>query len=243
MSPSNILSHLKKLRDPARATHSLRFFKTGVGEYGEGDKFLGLTVPQIRSTVNQYWRTLSLKGTILLLHNSFHEARLTALLILVAKYQHHSDQKQIYQLYLANTSFINNWDLVDSSAHKIIGDYLLTRPRDVLYRLVKSKSLWERRISIIATFAFIAQGDYADALHLAQLLRDDSHDLIHKAVGWTLREVGKKDQTLLLQFLDTHAGKMPRTMLRYAIEKLTPSARQHYLRSAIPQLLDTTAPL
>lgn len=224
-----LLSRLHQYADPVRAKHSLRFFKTRPGQYGEGDQFLGLTVPQVRAVVKQYWNQLTLPETIDLLHHPLHEARLTAVLILVAKYQHGEDQKAIYLAYLANAHHVNNWDLVDSSAHKIVGDYLLDRPRDILYQLAKSKNLWERRISIISTFAFIAQKDLTDAIKLSTLLLHDPHDLIHKAVGWVLREVGKKDLPTLTQFLDTHAPLMPRTMLRYAIEKLDPPTRQHYL--------------
>lgn len=224
-----ILSHLHSLADPVRATHSLRFFKTGQGEYGEGDQFLGLTVPQVRSIVKKYWHQLALPETIELLRHPLHEARLTAVLILVARYQHGEDQKVIYQSYLANAQRVNNWDLVDSSAHKIVGNYLLARPRDILYQLAKSKNLWERRISIISTFAFIAKNDLTDAIKLSTLLLHDPHDLIHKAVGWVLREVGKKDLSTLTKFLEDHAPRMPRTMLRYSIEKLDPPTRQHYL--------------
>lgn len=225
----NILTHLHSLTDPVRANHSLRFFKTGVGEYGEGDRFLGLTNPQIRDTVRRYWRDTTLADVVELLHSPFHEVRLTGLLILVAKYQYGLDQDKIYELYLTNTRYVNNWDLVDLTAHKIVGHYLLTRPRDILYQLARSDILWERRISIISTFTFIKQHDYTDAIKLATLLLHDSQDLIHKAVGWVLREVGKADLSTLIKFLDAHASSMPRTMLRYSIEKLDPKTRQGYL--------------
>lgn len=225
----DIISHLHSLADPVRAKHSLRFFKTGKGEYGEGDQFLGLTNPQIRDTVRRYWRDTTLADVVELLHSPLHEVRLTGLLILVEKYQHGLDQDKIYSLYLENTTYINNWDLVDLTAHKIVGHYLLDRPRDILYQLARSNSLWERRISIISTFAFIKQHDYTDAIKLATLLLHDPQDLIHKAVGWVLREVGKKDLPTLIKFLNAHASTMPRTMLRYSIEKLDPKTRQHYL--------------
>lgn len=225
-----MLSHLHSLADPVRATHSLRFFKTGPGQYGEGDQFLGLTNPEIRDTVRRYWRETTLAEAVELVHSPLHEARLTGLLILVTKYQHGLDQDKIYSLYLANTRYVNNWDLVDLTAHKIVGDYLLSRPRDIHYQLARSNNLWERRIGIIATFAFIAKGDYVDAIKLAKILLHDPHDLIHKAVGWVLREVGKKDLPTLLKFLDAHAPHMPRIMLRYSIEKLTPTQREHYLQ-------------
>jgi len=225
----DILSHLHSLADPVRAKHSLRFFKTGVGEYGEGDQFLGLTNPQIRDTVGRYWRDTTLDDSVKLLHSPLHEVRLTGLLILVTKYQHKQDQDKIYSLYLENTTYINNWDLVDLTAHKIVGHYLLSRPRDILYQLARSDSLWERRISIISTFTFIKQHDYTDAIKLATILLHDPQDLINKAVGWVLREVGKADLPTLIKFLDTHAASMPRTMLRYSIEKLDPKTRQGYL--------------
>jgi len=148
---------------------------------------------------------------------------------LVTKYQHKQDQDKIYSLYLENTTYINNWDLVDLTAHKIVGHYLLSRPRDILYQLARSDSLWERRISIISTFTFIKQHDYTDAIKLATILLHDPQDLINKAVGWVLREVGKADLPTLIKFLDTHAASMPRTMLRYSIEKLDPKTRQGYL--------------
>ncbi len=229
MSLPALIASLRQYADPARAQDSLRFFKTGKGQYGEGDQFLGLTVPQVRAVVKQYGDVLSLSDTIQLLHSPFHEARLTAILILVAKYQHGENRDKIYNSYLSHTHHINNWDLVDSSAHKIVGDYLLDRPRDPLYHLALSENLWERRISIISTFAFIARNDFSDALKLSEVLLHDPHDLIHKAVGWVLREVGKLDQPTLLGFLDTHARTMPRTMLRYSLEKLSPSMRKHYL--------------
>ncbi len=237
MSSVNIISHLKKLCDPARATHSLRFFKTGVGEYGEGDKFLGLTVPQIRSTVNQFWRKLTLAEVDQLLASSYHEHRLTGLLLLVKQYEKGDDEikKAIYDFYLTHLSRINNWDLVDLSAPNIIGDYLLTRSRSILYKLAKSKNLWQRRVAILSTFTFIRDHQFKDALSLATILLADPHDLIHKAVGWMLREIGKRDLFVLTAFLDSHAHHMPRTMLRYAIEKLPPLSRQHYL-TLKPQL-------
>ncbi len=226
---SAIISQLRSFADPTRATHSQHYFKTGKGEYGEGDKFLGLTVPQTRSVAQKFWPEITLPQLLKLLHSAIHECRQVSLMILTLQYQHQQSQEKIYQLYLANTKYINNWDLIDSSAPRIVGDYLLNRPRKILYKLAKSDSLWERRISIIATFAFIAQGDLADAIKISTVLLHDPHDLIHKAVGWVLREVGKKDQTSLLKFLETHAPAMPRTMLRYAIEKLDPVTRRSYL--------------
>ena len=234
MHAQAIIKELKQYADPARAHHSLRFFKTGPGQYGEGDQFLGLTVPQIRTVVRAFWRETDLPTALALLANPYHEIRLAALLILVARYQHRLDQEAIYAAYLAHTRSINNWDLVDLSAPNIVGDYLLARSRQPLYQLAHSANVWERRISILATAAFIRQHDFADTLALSQLLLHDPHDLMHKAVGWMLREVGKRDQSTLITFLDTHAPAMPRTMLHYALEKLPETTRHHYLR--LPRL-------
>jgi 3-methyladenine DNA glycosylase AlkD len=226
-----LYQHLLSFENKSKAKDLARFFKTGAGQYGEGDQFLGLTVPTIRSAVEEFWTDTSLSNVSQLLISNYHEVRLAGLLVLVAHYQNgtKADQKQVFELYLKSTTHINNWDLVDVTAHKIVGDYLLTRPRDILYDLAKSKSLWERRISIISTFAFIRAGEYQDSIKLAQLLLNDKEDLMHKAVGWVLREVGKHDVLLLREFLDDYAPNMPRTTLRYAIEKMEESERQHYL--------------
>jgi 3-methyladenine DNA glycosylase AlkD len=229
-----LYKHLISLANPEKAKILSGFFKTGKGEYGEGDLFLGLSVPMIHDAVKLYWRETSLKDVEVLLKDRYHEVRLAALLVLVTRYRKgtEADQKQIFELYLKNTAHINNWDLVDLSAYKIVGAYLLTRPRDILFSLAKSKSLWERRISIISTFAFIRKGEYADTLKLAEILLYDKDDLMHKAVGWVLREVGKHDLSLLRKFLDKYVSTMPRTTLRYAIEKLDESERQRYLLAA-----------
>ena len=231
MSLTSVQKDLSVLADPVRAAHSLRFFKTGPGEYGEGDKFLGITTPDQRKIASKYWDEFSLASTISLLHGSYHEERFVALIILTKKFAKSTkeEKKAIYQAYLANTKYINNWDLVDCSAHKIVGQYLLDQPRDILFKLAKSDLLWERRISVIATFAFIANGVLDDSLKLAIILLPDKQDLIHKAVGWVLREVGKKDEKKLTNFLDQYALEMPRTMLRYAIEKLDEKKKQYYL--------------
>lgn len=213
------------------------FFKTGMGEYGEGDKFLGVgTVAMQRATAREF-QALPLPEVAVLLASPFHEVRFVALEILVMQYEAAAQkkdvtaQKKICDFYLAHAAGVNNWDLVDTSASYILGDYLLTRKKErkVLYRLAKSKSLWERRIAIVATQKLIAVEEYEDTLELSQLLLTDTHDLIHKAVGWMLREVGKKSRPTLEQFLAKHATKMPRTMLRYAIEKFTPAERKRYL--------------
>jgi 3-methyladenine DNA glycosylase AlkD len=213
------------------AEHSQRFFKTGKGEYGEGDKFLGIRVPVLRKHAKQFL-DLPLKETTSLLQSQYHEERLCALLILVLKFSKVSDREKqaIYRLYLRNTQFINNWDLVDSSAHQIVGRFLTDSDKQPLYRLAKSSSLWERRIAIIATYHFIKSGQFTDTLKLSKILLLDDHDLMHKAVGWMLREVGNRDRAAEVAFLQVHYPKMPRTMLRYAIEKFPERERQRYLK-------------
>lgn len=223
---------LRKLADPIGAKQAAHFFKTGPGQYGEGDVFWGLSVPDQRKIAKQHL-TLSLSELQILLNNKIHEQRLTALHILVYQFTKANDQtkKQIYQFYLKNTNRINNWDLVDTSARDIVGTYMILHPveRKKLYVLVKSKKLWERRTAIIATHAFIQQKDFQDTLKLSELLLRDKEDLMHKAVGWMLREVGKRDITVLTKFLQTHKSKMPRTALRYAIEHFPPEIRKSFL--------------
>ncbi len=222
---------LQKSADPTRALASSKFFRTGPGQYGEGDKFLGVRVPQQRLIAKQFYKVISLDDTLKLLKSKWHEYRLTAIIILVTQYQKAdaSGKKIIANAYHKNRRYVNNWDLVDSSAPYILGDYLLDHARGVLYRLAKSSSVWDRRIAIITTLNFIRNGEFVDTLKLSELLLDDKHDLMHKAVGWCLREVGKKDRKTLLKFLDQHAKTMPRTALRYAIEHLPPEQRQHYM--------------
>jgi len=234
MTASIIRNELQKLANPKIAEHSARFFKTGKGEYGEGDQFLGIRVPQQRKIAKKY-RNLPLNEVRNLLQSDYHEKRLTALLILVYRFPKAdpAEQKKIYDFYLSNTDRINNWDLVDSSAPKIMGPWLMNRPRDILFELATSDNLWERRIAIMATFHFIKQNDFEDTLKIADLLLDDPHDLIHKATGWMLREIGKRDEPLLESFLIPRYRDMPRTMLRYAIEQLPKNKRKAYLESAI----------
>ncbi|MBL7031559.1 MAG: DNA alkylation repair protein [Nitrospira sp.] len=230
-----IINKLRELSDSEIAAHSQRFFKTGKGEYGEGDIFLGIRVPIIRKCIKEY-RLISLDDTLKLLRSPFHEARLLALLILVKKYSSEnksSEKNAIYRAYLSNTKFINNWDLVDLSAHHIVGPHLFSKDRKPIYRLARSKSLWERRISVLSTFHFINKEDFTDALAIAELLLHDREDLIHKAVGWMLREVGKRDLNAEERFLMKHYKDMPRTMLRYAIEKLPEPKRLAYLHGRI----------
>lgn len=230
-TPRQVVARMKALADPWRAAHNLRFFKTGPGEYGEGDRMLGLTLPQIRGLVRQCDLTLAGMGT--LLHDPRHEVRLLALLLMVRAYGRGSaaEQTAIHRSYLKNTRYINNWDLVDCSAGSIVGRHLEKRSRATLTRLARSRLLWDRRIAIIATLAFIVKGESAETLRIARILLADRHDLIHKAVGWMLREVGKRcDTAILTGFLEEHAATMPRTALRYAIERL-PRTRQVYFLS------------
>lgn len=234
MTAGAIVESLKALGDDEIASHSQRFFKTGKGEYGEGDIFLGIRVPVVRQQVRKH-KDEPLEQVIELLHSQYHEARLLALVMLVDRFQRGDEALKlaVFDVYLANTAYINNWDLVDSSAHKIVGAYLVDQPRQLLYDLAVSDMLWERRISIIATFWFIKDGDLSDALALAEILVNDDHDLMHKAVGWVLREVGKQDLAAMEAFLLKHYHTMPRTMLRYAIEKLPESRRQEYLQGTL----------
>ncbi len=206
------------------------FFKTGPGEYGEGDIFLGVRVPAVREVARRYAR-LPLRSVVALLKSPYHECRLLALLILVLQCESGSedDQRRRVETYLTHTKWINNWDLVDLSAYHILGAWLRWRDRGLLYVLADSTSLWERRIAIVATYQFIRHDDFADTLAVAGQLLHDRHDLIHKAVGWMLREVGKRDQAVEEQFLKKHARAMPRTMLRYAIERFPEPLRQSYL--------------
>ena len=231
-SINQIKRELRQKGDPLRVEHSKRFFKTGKGQYGEGDVFLGLRVPEMREIAKKY-KDLPLQSIKVLLNSKIHEERLIALLILVYKFAKENERRNdIYAFYIKNLKWVNNWDLVDLSAPKIVGEYLLNKNRKVLYKLAKSKNLWERRIAIVATFAFIKNNDLVDTIKIGQLLLDDKHDLIHKAVGWAWREVGKKDLKVLEHFLDKHADVMPRTALRYSIERFPEKVRKSYLNNA-----------
>ncbi len=228
-----ISSELKLLAKSEKAIFLTRFFKTGQGEYGEGDRFLGVVVPDIRKIVRARWN-IPEKEVLKLLCSAYHEERLAALLILVEQYRRGSEtqKKHIFDLYLSNTSQINSWDLVDLSAQHIIGEYLFKRDKSVLTKLALSKSLWERRIAILSTYYFIRQGEGRETLRIAELLLHDSHDLIRKAVGWMLREVGKRCSIEReISFLDKHAAVMPRTMLRYAIERFPEDKKLKYMRA------------
>jgi len=229
-----IRAELRTLADPVRATHSLRFFKTGPGQYGEGDKFLGLTVPQMR-TVARKFRELGDDATLELLASPWHEERLVALVLMVDAYRK-ADEKgrqRIHRAYLANTRWINNWDLVDCSAAYVVGAHVAANDSVLLERLARSKNLWERRIAIVATFYFIKRDEFRPTLRIAAVLLGDSEDLIHKAVGWMLREVGKRDRQTLDAFLKKHYRKMPRTMLRYAIERHPERIRKRFLAGTL----------
>ena len=229
-----VTNHLRSLANPEIAKHSQRFFKTAEGEYGFGDKFLGIRVPVIRQAVKKYNNT-PLSVAEQLLKSEYHEVRLFALLLLVFRFSKSNadEQEEIYHLYLRNTQYINNWDLVDCSAHYIVGTYLENKGKSVLYNLSQSNSLWERRIAIMSTFYFIKKGQFSDTLQISEQLLSDQEDLIHKAVGWMLREVGKRDLAKEVAFLKAHYQKMPRTMLRYAIEKFSQEERQKYLRGKV----------
>lgn len=222
------------LGDARVAAVSRRFFKTGPGEYGEGDLFRGIRVPVLRVLVKEY-QSMSLQEVERLLGSAFHEDRLLALLILVRLYSRgdETSREEIYRLYLKSTRFVNNWDLVDSSAEHVVGAHLRDRSRAPLRRLVKSEDLWERRVAILATFHYIKRGEFQETLVIARALLSDREDLIHKAVGWMLREVGKRDPRAEEQFLKEHYKRMPRTMLRYAIEKLPAEERRRYLKGDV----------
>lgn len=225
---------MRALSNKKIAQDSQRFFKTGKGEYGEGDKFLGIRVPVTRKIAKQF-RDTPLLEIEKLLKSKFHEERLLAVIMMdnIAKKATEDELKSVYICYLKNTDHINNWDIVDSSAPRIVGKHLFQRDRKPLYKLAKSSSLWEQRISILATFYFIDHKDFKDALEIGKLMLNHEHDLIHKATGWMLREVGNRDRTVEETFLKQHYKTMPRTMLRYAIEKFPENKRQKYLKGLI----------
>jgi 3-methyladenine DNA glycosylase AlkD len=229
-----IEKHLEELGDKQRAKILQGFFKTGPGEYGEGDIFLGIRVPELRKLAKEYQDIPS--GEVRqLLKAPIHEKRLLALLILVRKYSKgtESEKKRIYELYLNSTRFINNWDLVDVTAEHIVGNFLMNKSRKPLYSLARSNSLWDRRISIMSTFHFIKCNEFSETLKISKVLMSDEEDLIHKAVGWMLRETGKRHLPTEEKFLRKYYQSMPRTMLRYAIEKFPESKRQKYLKGTI----------
>ncbi len=230
LTRSQLLRELGALADPAKAAAVAKYFKTGPGEYGEGDKFLGIAVPLQRKVALRY-QTLALRDLALLLASPTHEHRFAGLEILVAQYERaaDADRKTIVEFYLQHTRNINNWDLVDTSAPYILGEHLKTQPRRLLVTLARSRSVWERRIAIISTLTLIRNGETADTLRVAKILLSDPHDLIQKAVGWALREAGKVSQAALLEFLSQHYASLSRTTLRYAIERFPPQQRKRIL--------------
>ena len=226
-----IRKELRRHASPAKKDVYERFFKTGKGEYGEGDLFIGITVPETRSVAKKF-SGLPLREVKSLMLSPFHEERLCGILILVENFKKGDERKRkkIYEFYMRNSSKVNNWDLVDLSADKIVGEYLLDKDKMVLYKLANSNNVWQRRISIIATFAFIKKGVFKDTFRISEILLQDKHDLIHKAVGWMLREVGKRDQEAEEKFLRKHYRHMPRTALRYAIERFDERKRKFYMK-------------
>ena len=234
---TNIKADLRAIATPERAQSNAWFFKTKPGQYGHGDKFLGVRVPDQRKIAKRYAKQATVAEALELLASPWHEERLTALFLLVYAYQHGDEAKktEIAHAYLANTTRINNWDLVDSSASYILGDWLRDKPEKmkVLSTLAHSENLWERRIAILSTLAYIADGTSTEAFTIIAIIKYDSHDLIQKAYGWMLREIGKRcSEAELTSWLDKNAHDMPRTALRYAIERLTPGQRAHYMNLA-----------
>ena len=234
MKAETIKQQLVALANKDKAVVLSSFFQTKEGQYAHGDLFLGVTVPQTRKVVAHY-KTLPLTEVAILLQCKYHECRFAALVILVHQFEHanEAEQKSIYNFYLHHTEYINNWDLVDVSSHKIVGAWLLDKDRAKLYDLAKSNWLWDQRIAIVSTWAFIRYNQFEDTLRLSEYFLTHNHHLIHKACGWMLREVGKRDKATLMQFLDKHALHMPRVMLRYSIEKLSGEERKSYLRAQI----------
>ncbi|PZX46360.1 DNA alkylation repair protein [Algoriphagus chordae] len=217
---------------PEKAAFFPRFFKSGPGEYGEGDQFLGVIVPEQRKVAKAVFKEISYEEIEVLLHDVYHEVRLTAIYILVYRYQKlkiDSEQKELVDFYLSQLDFVNNWDLVDSSCHHILGNYYLNRDKQLFYELADSGHLWRQRVAMISTFYWIKRGHFDDALALAEKLLHHPHDLIHKAVGWMLREIGNQDFEVEMSFLRKHYQTMPRMTLRYAIEKFDPDLRKQLL--------------
>jgi 3-methyladenine DNA glycosylase AlkD len=232
---ATLIDELYSLRNEERAISSSRFFKTAEGEYGYGDKFLGITVPDLRDIVKKHYKHMTLEEIESLLHNEFHEVRLSSLLLLTYKMKESNvqEQEKIVKLYLKNTKYINSWDLVDSSASYILGYYLYENNIDktIIYDLAASQDLWEQRIAIVSTHYFIKRNNFTETINISKMLLNSDKDLIHKAVGWMLREVGKKDYDILYNFLMDHYKTMPRTMLRYAIEHCSKEVREIFLKS------------
>lgn len=231
MKSAEIQKELETYIDPVKREYLPRFFKTGKGQYGEGDKFLGVVVPHTRLVARKY-KDEPFEVVAELLQSEWHECRLCALLMMVERFKKCDEigRKEIYQFYLSQTERINNWDLVDLSAPYIVGEFLKDKSRGDLYRLAESSLLWEQRIAVVATTTLIRNNDFIDILRLSERLLNHEHDLMRKAVGWMLREMGKRNKDLLVQFLDRFHKEMPRTMLRYSIEKMTGEERKHYMK-------------
>ena len=231
MNADFIIKELQSVGTPEKAAILQRFFKTGPGQYGEGDVFLGVVVPHTRSIAKANLGT-SMEEIAKLLQSKYHEARMCALLILVERFRKAPEKERevIFAFYLANTSYINNWDLVDLTAPTIVGEYLLDKDRAILYKLAESAGLWEQRIAMVSTYAFIRKNDFSDTFALSKRLFSHKHDLMHKAVGWMLRETGKRNRKALTDFLEEYATNMPRTALRYAIEHYPEPERQYFLK-------------
>ena len=236
MKRNVLLKRMLECRDESQVAGLMRFFKTGPGQYGEGDKFLGIKVPVTRQVVKECWKEVSFENLEECILSDYHEIRLAALLCLVEIFSRSKKggeelRKQCVEFYLAHTDRINNWDLVDLSCYNLLGAWHLDKDRTLLYDLARSgKNIWEQRIGMVSTMAFIRKGQLDDTFAIADILLNHPHDLIQKAVGWLLREAGKRDEKRLMSFLDTRCRTMPRTMLRYAIEKFPEPVRQHYLR-------------
>jgi len=231
-----IKSELEKYADPEKAEFLPHFFKAVPGGYGEGDLFMGVKVPFQRIIARKYYRDISLQEVEKLLQDPVHECRLTALFILCLRFgksRTEEDKKEIVDLYLRNLSFVNNWDMVDSSADKILGPYLMDKEKDLLCELAESGDLWKQRTAVMTTYYFIRNGRFTETLELAERFLGHKHDLIHKAVGWMLREIGKRNFSVEYEFLLKHYRAMPRTMLRYAIEKFEPQLREKFLKGRI----------
>ncbi|MBL7051153.1 DNA alkylation repair protein [Candidatus Woesearchaeota archaeon] len=228
---AQLKEELQKQANPEQAKILKRFFKTGKGQYGEGDVFLGIKVPIQRAIAKKYTKS-SLEQLQELLNTNIHEYRFTSLVILINKYNNSDEQgkKEVYEFYIQNIKNINNWDLVDISCPNIIGDYLLEKDKTILYDFAKSAHLWTKRIAIISTLRFIKNNQFEDTLNIAEILLKDKHDLLHKAVGWMLREVGKKNQKAEEAFLDRYYRQMPRTMLRYSIERFSEEKKKYYMK-------------
>jgi 3-methyladenine DNA glycosylase AlkD len=242
MRANNIIDRLKRVASDEKRKVQLRFFKTGVGEYGYGDEFLGVMVPQVRAIVKEVWQDITLEEIETLLHSPYHEARLTALLLLVKIYEeqkvgtqhavsaNNKIQQQIFEIYTSNTDYINNWDLVDLTAPNIVGQHLFEKDCSLLYEFAQSNHLWKQRIAVVATLYFIRKGEFTHTYALAKLFLDTKHDLMQKSVGWMLCEAGKRDVSQLRAFLNEYKAIMPRTMLRYAIEKFSEEERKEFMR-------------